>query len=329
MHHGHYLQRHRNQYRFRMRYPKGLVAFDFPGELIVSLRTDSFSLAMKRARFLRVAVENLMIDLAETVNRTEAEGLVRTWVDESVRQWETNMALSGGFAFFSEDEVEAMGENDAREMDDLMRVLGDTMVRPQIKAMASQSLSGRVNHENTAIGSVVTAAMVDAAPDVDPASLDGKLLARTFIRGLATIMDEQSALERGELVPLPPLTVHSGVVQQVKAAPKLPDFPLVAHWDAFEKFKTTEGEWKLETASNGRSTRNLFAGMFGDLPAGLATRAVAAEFRGALFGLPSKYDKEKRWRGMTMREVVSHAPEIDQRARSGVKGVAPVLFMKC
>lgn len=328
MHHGHYLQRHRNQYRFRMRYPKGLVAFDFPGELVVSLRTDSFSLAMKRARFLRVAVESLMIDLAGTMNRVEAEGLVRRWVDESVRLWEANMALSGGFAFFSEDEVEAMGEDDAREMDDLMRVLGDTMVRPQIKAMASQALSGRVSHENTAIWPVVTAAMTDAAPDVDPASLDGKLLARTFIRGLATIMDEQSALERGELVPLPPLAVHSGVVQQVKAAPKLPDFPLMAHWDAFEKFKITEGEWKPETASNGRSTRNLFTGIFGDLPGGITTRAVAAEFRGALFGLPSKYDKEKRWRGMTIPEVVSHAPEIDQRARSGVKGVAPVSFMK-
>jgi len=129
-----------------MRYPKGLVAF----ELVVSLRTDSFSLAMKRARFLRVAAESLMIDLAGTMNRTEAEGLVRTWVDESVRQWEANMALTGGFAFFSEDEVEAMGEDNAREMDDLMRVLGDTMARPQLKTMASQALSGRVNHENRA-----------------------------------------------------------------------------------------------------------------------------------------------------------------------------------
>lgn len=328
MHHGHYLQRHRNQYRFRMRYPKGLVAFDFPGELIVSLRTDSFSLAMKRARFLRVAVESLMIDLAGTMNRTEAEGLVRSWVDESVRQWEANMALSGGFAFFSEHEVEAMGKDDARELDDLMRVLGDTMVRPQIKAMASKALSGRVSHENTDIGPVVTAAMMDAAPAIDPASLDGKLLARTFIRGLATIMDEQSALERGEFVPLPPHTVHLVVDRQVKAGPKLPEFPLVAHWNAFEEFKITEGKWERETANNGRSTRNLFVGLFGDLSSGQTTRAVAAEFRGLLFGLPSKYDKEKRWRGMTLRDVVARAPEINQKALSGDEGLSTVPFMK-
>jgi len=170
--------------------------------------------------------------------------------------------------------------------------------------------------------------MTNVAPDVDPASLDGKLLARTFIRGLATIMDEQSALERGEYAPLPPLVVHSGVVQEVRAAPKLPDFPLVAHWNAFEEFEITEGKWKRDTASNGRSTRNLFVALFGDLSSGQTTRAVPAEFRGVLFGLPSRCDKEKRWRGMTLRDVVARAPEINQKARGGDKGVSPVTFMK-
>jgi hypothetical protein len=69
-----------------MRYPKGLVPFDFSGELLVSLRTDSFSLAVKRARFLRVSVESLMIDLSGAMHRSEAEQMVRVWIGAGSRR---------------------------------------------------------------------------------------------------------------------------------------------------------------------------------------------------------------------------------------------------
>lgn len=46
---------------------------------MVSLQTDSFSLAVKRARFLRVSVESLMIDLSGAMHRSEAEQMVRVW----------------------------------------------------------------------------------------------------------------------------------------------------------------------------------------------------------------------------------------------------------
>jgi integrase len=330
---GHYLQRHRNRYRFRMRYPKGLVAFDFPGELIVALGTDSFSLALKRARFLRVAVESLMIDLSGALRRSDAERMVRGWVNDSTRQWEANMALSGGFAFFDKDEVETMGEENAREMDDLMRVVGETMVRPQIKAVASAELSGRSGGSMRALQPVIGAAMAEHAPQVDPASLDGKLLTRAFVRGLATLVDEQSALERGELVLLPQAHTEVAPTPVVVPVPTMPDFPFLSHWDEFEADKVREGDWKADTASNARSTRNLFQSLFAGMSVGSVNRAIAADFRKQLFGLPSRYDKEKRWRGMDLREIIASAPQLDRKARRGEKGAAgaelkPVRFMK-
>lgn len=274
-----------------------------------------------------------MIDLAGTMNRADAESLVREWVDDSARQWEANMALSGGFAFFNVDEVERMGEEGAREMDDLMRVLGETMVRPQIKSMASQALSGRGTGHTAPLQPIIAAAMSDVAPDVDPTSIDGKLLARTFIRGLATIMDEQSALEGGNIVPLPPLSADASVARLGKPVTELPSFAFMSHWDEFEKAKTTEGEWKPETACNGRSTRNLFLALLGDLSSAAVARATAAKFRGMLFGLPSKYDKEKRWRNMSLPEVIALAPVLDEKAKNGEKDadgevIKPVTTMK-
>jgi integrase len=324
--HGHYLQRHRNRYRFRMRYPKGLVAFDFSGELIVALRTDSFSLALKRARHLRVAVESLMIDLAGTMNRAEADQMVRGWVDRSTRQWEANMALSGGFAFFDRDEVEIMGEENAREMDDLMRVLGETMVRPRIKAAMSAELSGRGGHGMEGLRPVVGAAVAEYAPQVDPASLDGKLVGRAFVRGLATIMDEQSAIERGEVTPIPRATAS---MASPPPAPVKVDlgFRFLAHWDAFEASKIQEGEWKSDTGTNSRSTRNLFESLFPEMEVSAISRETAAELRTLLFGLPSKYDKEKRWRGVPLRQVIATAPGIVKQAETS-GDVAPVKFMK-
>lgn len=318
-----------------MRIPKGLVPCEFPGELTVSLRTDSFSLAVKRARFLRVAVESLMIDLSGAMHRSEAEQMVRGWVDKSTRQWEANMALSGGFAFFDKSEVDTMGIEQAREMDDLMRMLGDTVVRPTVKAMASGALSGRQPSASAAVEPIVALAMSEAAPEIDPNSLDGLLLARTFIQGLATIMDEQSALESGTVRPLPTASFAGGFKASGAAAPpqNARSFPLMAHWDEFEKSKVTEGEWKSDTGTNARSTRNLFTGLFGDIEASQITRATAAEFRALLFTMPSRYDKERRWRGLPLREVVDKAPGIAKQADSGVKDakgklVAPVKFLK-
>ncbi|HDZ75671.1 MAG TPA: hypothetical protein ENH55_23495 [Aurantimonas coralicida] len=331
--HGHYLQRHRRQYRFRMRYPKGLVEFDFPSQLIVALRTDSFSVALKRARFLRVAVESLMMDLRGAIGRSDAEQMVRRWVDESTRRWEANMALTGGLAFFDKEEAETMGEECARDLDAIMRVVGQSIARPSIKAMASGALSGCCPDHATALEPIVAATMGEIAPEVDRSSLSGKLLARMVIRGLANIMDEQSALERGEIAPLPPTRDITPEPPEAGHPVNIASFRFVSYWDDFETNKVAEGEWKGDTATNARSARNLFEGIFGQVEASEITRSTAAEFRKLLFGLPSKYDKERRWREMTLRDVISTAPEIAKQAERGQmdaqgKDIAPVKFMK-
>src|SRR5690606_33638764 len=118
MRYGHYVHKRGNRFRFRMRYPKALVTFGFSGDLVLNLRTDSRSVAIKRARFARVHAEKLMSELL-SMSRGEAEGRVRQWVDDMSTSWETNLETSGGYAFFDKEEVDRMGDEHAGEMDDL------------------------------------------------------------------------------------------------------------------------------------------------------------------------------------------------------------------
>jgi integrase len=322
--HGHYLQLHGHQYRFRMRFPKGLVNFKLPGELIVSLRTDSYPLAVKRARFLRVSVESLMNEIAKTLCRADAEQRVRGWIEESTERWETNIVVSGGYAFFDKDEADKMGHDNAREMDDFFRVLGDEYVLPRLKSMISNALSGRDPQQAAAFEPLVSDVAGRFAPEVDLNGPDGAILARTVLRGFATILDDQSAITSGEIVPIP--RVFASPIARKPAAPVISTTRFLDEWDKFEASKIEEKEWKRDTGTNARSSRNLFGAFYGDLSAASIDRRLVGEFRSMLFKLPSRYDKAKIWRGRPLADVIAEASTIN--ARTDVKPSEKVATMK-
>ncbi|KQT09051.1 hypothetical protein ASG40_10335 [Methylobacterium sp. Leaf399] len=322
MQHGHYLQKRGDRYRFRARLPAGLVPFALPGEIVVNLQTNSRTVAITRARVLRVALDPLLTDLTLTIDRADADCLVRGWIDRHAQAWEVNIATTGGLAYFTKAEGEMMGPNQSREMDDLMRVVGDMMVRPRLKATAQAALSGRRPDALQSLEPVVAGALEDIAPEIDRDSPDGHFLARTILRGLATLLDERSEAERGSLTPVPRCSASR---QPEKAAPRPPSIPFLSRWTEFETAKCNDGRWKPDTASNASSSRKLFLALIGDKPASAVTRQDASQWRNLLFLVPKLYDKAREWRGLPVREIIEAA---EARKAAAEPGVDPVARLK-
>ncbi|WP_181832500.1 hypothetical protein [Bosea caraganae] len=251
-----------------------------------------------------------MTDLATTMSRSEAEQRVRIWVDACSESFENSLSASGGYAFFDKAEADRMGPAQTRELDDLFRIIGDTVVRPREKQAISAALSGRDPDAAKPMEPVIGSMMKVLAPATDRASPDGQLLARTMLRGLAAIADERSRLEAGEIAPIPARA--SGAWMPKKAKPAVPAVPFLSHWNAFEASKISDGRWKADTASNSQSSRKLFQELVGDEPASGIDRRAVSELRSLLFALPRLYDKAKCWRGLSLVDVIKAAKALDE-----------------
>lgn len=74
-------------------------------------------------------------------SKTQIETLVRGWIDGLVFQHEVRLARTGGFDFLESDEIAALGKEEAREVESLLRFAGGIHDDAQKKAV-DQVLSG-------------------------------------------------------------------------------------------------------------------------------------------------------------------------------------------
>ena len=118
---GRYLRRRGHTWFFRFRWPAALAACHISGELIVSLKTRDYRCALHRARVLRLGLEGLMTRFTPSKTKSEAEGLVRRWIDAALWRHEAQLAETDGFAFLEPDEIKTMDRQDAIELEALMR----------------------------------------------------------------------------------------------------------------------------------------------------------------------------------------------------------------
>jgi hypothetical protein len=118
---GRYLRRRGHTWFFRFRWPAALAACHVSGELIVSLKTRDYQCALHRARVLRLSLEGLMTRFTPSKSKSEAEGLVRQWIDDALWRQEARLAETDGFVFLEPDEIKTMDRQDAIELDELMR----------------------------------------------------------------------------------------------------------------------------------------------------------------------------------------------------------------
>jgi hypothetical protein len=229
---GRHLRRKGYTWFFRLRWPAALAACGVSGEVCVSLRTRDYQCAQHRARVLRLGLETLMTRFTPRTTKSEAEGVVRQWIDRRLWRHEAHLAETGGIAFLEPAEIETLGRTEAGELDALLR-LADGMFAGEQKARIARTLGPSAGGIDD-FTNVVTAAGRTMGVETAPDTADGRLWARLFLRGYSTLLDEL----RETVAAIP------RQVQATAAKPALPDFEFFTYWDEFTATKISNKDWK-------------------------------------------------------------------------------------
>ncbi|HMJ27710.1 MAG TPA: DUF6538 domain-containing protein [Xanthobacteraceae bacterium] len=303
---GRYLRRRAHTWYFRWRCPKRFASGQNPSEHIFSLKTGDYRCALHRARVLRLGLETLMTQFTPAMSRAEAEGRVRNWIDGCLWRHEAHRAETNGFELLETHEVERMGEEDARELDALLRISG-TIYRDEQKKVVQRVLTGKAPLDTLA--PVIDRAALGMGVTIDRTTADGRLLARTALRGYATLLDElQEAV--------------ADIPRQAQAAvanPVLPGFEFFTHWDEFIDTKRSDKKWKKDTASGAEATPRLFKDLIGDLPFAKINGDIVGRFRREYLKLPYNYFHDRKWKKLKPAKVVEEVGKLDETAKNKIR----------
>jgi hypothetical protein len=288
---GRHLRRRRHTWFFRFRWPARLAACGFSGELIRSLKTRDYQLAQRRALILTLRIEAMMQTVSKLPTKQEAEARVRVWMNNCLSRQEYHRAETGGFEWLEPDEIEEMGREQAAEVDGLVRLTDIVFAREQ-KNSIERALRGQVPIAE--FSAVVMAAARETGEDVDPSTIEGKLFARTVVRGMATLLDEFR-----DIVAAIPQQASSGVITAV------PSFRFTESWAQFETYKVDNRQWKGDTAANARSSLNIFNRLFpGVTVAQIVSSPIVADFKTKLLLLPRDHSRGK-FKLMSVEQLIA------------------------
>lgn len=160
-----------------------------------------------------------------------------------------------------------------------------------------------------AYAGVINAAGRDIGIPIDRATPDGRLLARTVLRGYATLLDELN-----EAVADIPRQAQAAV-----ANPLLPTFSFFTHWDEFVVTKKSDKKWKKDTAGGAEATPRLFKALIGDLPFAEIDGDVIGRFRREYLKLPYNHFHGRRWKKLTSKQVLAAVGKLDDAARAKIR----------
>ncbi len=304
---GRYLRRRGYTWFFRLRWPAALAACRISGELIISLGTGDYRLALQRARLLRLQAEYIMAHFTPTTTKVEAETAVRGWIDRCLWRQETHCAETGGIALFDTAEIEKMGRQEAIELDALLQFAGRKHLGDE-RAKVARAL-GANGPGLEAYAGIIDAAGRDIGVPIDRTTTDGRLLARTVLRGYSTLLRELT-----EAVADIPRQAQAAV-----AKPVLPTFTFFAHWDEFIATKKSDQKWKLDTASGAEATPRLFKALIGDLPFARIDGDIVGRFRREYLKLPYNYFHDRKWRKLTPKQVIAAVAKLDDDAKKKLR----------
>lgn len=304
---GRYLRRRGHTWFFRLRWPTALASCQISGELIVSLRTGDYRLALHRARLLRLQVECIMARFTPETTKDEAEAAIRGWIDRCHWRHEAHCAETGGIALLDLTEIESMGRQDAAELDGLLQIAG-RQYHGEEKARIARAL-GPTGPGLEAYAEIIDAAGRDIGVSIDRTTAEGRLLARTVLRGYATLLDEMHQ-------------VVADIPRQAQAAatkPLLPDFAFFTYWDEFVATKKSDRKWKRDTAGGAEATPRLFKALIDDLPFAEIDGDVVGRFRREYLKLPCDYFHNRKWRKLTPKQVIEAIEKLDGAAKAKIR----------
>ncbi|MCX7322647.1 MAG: hypothetical protein NT113_25310 [Hyphomicrobiales bacterium] len=239
--------------------------------------------------------------------KSEAEGLVRQWIDAALWRQEARLAETDGFAFLQLDEIKNMDLQDAVELDGLMR-FGERMFAGEQKAKIARALGpGAPGFD--AFEGIVNAVGDAIGVPVDRETADGRFYARMILRGHATLLDEMRE-------------TIAGIPKQVQGSvekPILPTFPFFTYWDEFVATKKSDRKWKRDTAGGAEASPRLFKALIGDLPFSQIDGSVVGRFRLEYLKLPFDHFHSKLWNKLTTKQVLAAVQKLDDGAKAKLR----------
>lgn len=144
-------------------------------------------------------------------------------------------------------------------------------------------------------------------------------LLETHVRLLEEI--EKRVLGRSPLI----LTDEPAAPASPEASPTVPEeasAPLLsAALPSYIDLAVKDKGWRGQSLAQNEATFGMFKEVCGDLPVKQYTRRHLSEFYNTLRALPALYSKDKRWRGMTLVQIVEAAKD-DPAPRLTMKTVA-------
>jgi Domain of unknown function (DUF6538) len=304
MGYGRYLRRRGHTWFFRYRWPAALAACSFASELTFTLRTRDYRVAVRRARLLRLQVEELMNRFTPQTPQADAEAMVRGWIDACLWRREARLAETDGIALLEPDDIEKLGRENAAELDGLL-LSADRMFAGEQKARIARALGPSARGIDEFADVIAGVGNVLDVP-VDRNTPDGRLWSRTILRGYATLLDEL----RQTIAAIP---------RQVAAIPPkstLPEFKFLAYWEEFSAAKIRNKEWKSDTARNAEGTRKLFQSLMDDLQVAEINGGVADNFRQKFLQLPRDYHSKTEWKSLAPAKIlkeIAELSEVDQK----------------
>ncbi len=111
------------------------------------------------------------------------------------------------------------------------------------------------------------------------------------------------------LLPEPPTPAPAALPAPIVAAPVGPLFSVLL--PKYIDLAVKEKGWRGQSLAQNKATFAMFQEVCGDLPVTAYTRTMLSNFYDTLRALPALYSKDRRWRGLPLKEVVAASKDDD------------------
>ena len=296
-----YLRLRGGTYACRIRIPRQLRSIVKRSEVVISLRTGRFALALRSAREIRVGLDRIVTAMEQGLSLGEVERRVRAWIARLTIEFQTKIVENDGLSgLLSANETEAMGAEQATEIDWL---LNSTVVEHSENAKRTlvRAATGITRKDDPVIEALVAAAANGTKVGLSPGSLQSKGLRQAVLRNLQTFIDATAVIAKGGPIPEQILSwvassIESTTDSAVPSALANANRPISELWDPFRTSKFEGAEWNENEKRASKSTIGLWIKIRGDRRPMEYSPQDVEQFRHVYRKLPKNYYHNKEWR---------------------------------
>ncbi|WP_289295679.1 site-specific integrase [uncultured Reyranella sp.] len=284
------LARKRGVYYFRRRLPEPLS-----GEIAVSLATRNYREAEHLAEVLNSA---FLTAVHSSPTAADLRAVLRRYLEEALAEdTRARLMLPAGLPVYGLGEP-TPAERDPVAMDEDVIAAALSDARRALAARDFQSVQA-------------TVAILLNEHGLPNSSANA--LAYGILEANVRLFEEAQRRTYGRspvvLLPDPPKPAPATLPASPPIAPA-PASPLFsALLPKYIDLAVSEKGWRGQSLAQNRATFAMFQEVCGDLPVNVYTRTMLSDFYNTLRALPALYSKDRRWRGLPLKEVVEASKE--------------------